>query len=241
MDRTRSELDCSQAWRLIDAQCREGLPGRVALELRLHLAGCPDCRALHRERLAEVAAERVEEIQRPGPDRRVLRRRRLALTFLASCVLIAFVARMDGDWDFDPLVRVERLEGDVWAAGELLGPERGTVPLHRSDLVTTDVGSRARLDAKGLRVELEPRSAVLVVSSAAARLRLEEGAASIDGEGTLETPLGLVEVHGGRARLVLGPDGLDVLADGPGVFVRDARGRRAIQPTRPDGGPRSAG
>jgi hypothetical protein len=240
MDVEPNEVDCERAWRLIEQVCGGGLPGRVALALRRHLADCPDCNAHYRARVRETA-ELARALSthgsapggvgaRSGAARRRLRRRRTALTFLVACFLIAAVARLDGDWEFDPSVTLEWRAGEVWAGGALVGADAPRAVLERSDLVLTDLEGRAHVRARSLELELEPGVRLLVVSATARRLRLEEGRVVLRGEGRLETPRGFVAVDGGEAEVSVDTAGLRIRAlSGRGERI-DARGTVRVAP-----------
>ena len=247
MPRPTTEIDCAQAWKLIERACAGGLPGSLALALRRHMAGCPDCKGLYRTSIESTAAlarsvrGRADHPSRAAggwTDRRLYRRRRTALLFVVASCLIAMVARLDGDWEFDPTLTLEWVEGEAWAGGELVDAANPEVRLARSDLVLVEPGGRARIRARRLELEVEPSSRLLVISAATRRLRLEQGQVILRGSGELETPRGIVEVVDGEARIQVDAASLAVRATAGEVRRIDAGGVHAVEPAgRTEDGP----
>jgi hypothetical protein len=240
MSSDMDRIECPQAWSLIEGVCQGGLPGKVAVELRRHLARCPDCKARYRERI-ELTASLGASVRARGGARHGSRgprwlgttsrerRWRGALLFVVSSLLIAMVARLDGDWNFEPGMRLEVSEGAAWAGGHLVEATAGQVFLERSDLVEVESGARARIASRSLEFELEPGVRLLVVSALAQRLRLERGTIEVAGEGRLETPRGVVELDEGRARVTVTPRSLEVVPLSGRVVRTDARGRERLE------------
>jgi len=125
-------VTCDQASELIDRVVEGGLPGRVAVVLRAHLAGCSTCNTGYRARI-NAAAELGRKLRKRGsgiwstasdsgggamfvrrlPSARV--RRFIMLVFPA--LIFFLVSRLDGDFDFQPPLTVYWVEGTTWAGG----------------------------------------------------------------------------------------------------------------------------
>lgn len=234
-------IDCDRALRLVDAQSTTSLPTHLSEILRGHLAVCPECKSAYRERMQSVAALGRQlrasaggSSARLGPNhfsRRVGSRsiRRFAM-FVVPAALFFLASQLDASWNFEPPLTVHAIEGTAWIGGRPLEPEGGELRLRRSDLVETPPDARCRIVARSFEVAVEPQARVLVISALARRVRLEEGQVDVSGEVTLETPLGLVEVAAGEARVRLDAGGLVVEARSGTVRRIDARGARVVAP-----------
>jgi hypothetical protein len=230
-------VGCERAGRLIECLGPGGLPGAVALVLRRHLAHCPPCRELYRERI-ELAAQvgRVlprEVAERPAPGlegrARSTRLRLLGLLLVAS-VLYLFATRLDRQFEFEPQVTLQWLEGTCWAGGVAVDRDHPRLPVLRSDWIRVEQGGRAQLSCGDLDLELQAGASLLVVSAQDRRLRLEDGPVTLRGSGRLETPRGIVELQEGQASVELRGGELQAqLASGAGFLV-DAAGRRPLGP-----------
>ncbi|MEO0651968.1 MAG: hypothetical protein AAFZ65_14940 [Planctomycetota bacterium] len=230
-------IDCSQAEILIDRLCTGGIPGPVAIVLRRHLAGCPDCKGRYREAvqstadLAKVVRQRpnlASRARETASDRRMYRRRRTALLFVVASFLIAMVARLDGDWSFDPTMAFECSAGEAWVGGQLVNPSHPRVQVLRSDLIRTESDGRGLLRMRSLECEVEPGTELLVISAVAQRVRLRHGSLVLRGDGLLETPRGLIEVEEGVATVHVDERALRVEATSGVVRRIDARGTRTL-------------
>lgn len=237
------QLDCAKALRLIDQQVVGSLPGPVVAILRRHLAGCADCRAGYRERVEAVAslgrgaAQRVASARagaRAGIGRPHHRSRfgsaglRRFIMIVVPALLFFLATRIDSSWEFEPPLMVSCLEGTAWVGGEVLERPMGPRRLRRSDVLATEPDTRARIDARKFELELEPQTRLLVISALTRRVRLEEGTLAVRGDSRIETPLGVVEVSAGEARVRIDGAGLDVVAESGRVTVVDASGRRVV-------------
>lgn len=217
--------------------------------LREHAGRCAPCnellrndllvaarmgRRLRREREDRERRERRSESRRlavAGATERARRPRRFALRLLLlPAVLFALLLNTsDLGLGRGATATFRPLRGTAHAGGEpvdLAGERR----VRRGDWCGTDEDSGARLRSDALTVELGPSTWLLVEDPRAGRLRLERGELLVDGRGTVTSPLGVVVVGPGRARLTLAESALDVRALEGTVRTADAAGERELAP-----------
>lgn len=208
--------------------------------LRGHAPDCEVCAEAYREGvewLGRLAKERV----RPGearPRPRILsafagsskKRNRLRLALWPAVV-------------FFTLLQVDRMRArgsalELYPGGgviEVNGEPLDTGPgapevwdLAGGSWVASGAEGTARIESH--RAEVEVGSGVLVGLERAwpLRLRLERGTLWIEGEATVGTPRGIVELEGGRSRVAVGERGLELECESGGARWLDARGERVL-------------
>jgi hypothetical protein len=193
---------------------------------RLHLTSCPSCRQSYREALASAA--RLGRTIREARERdlRLGRRaegRRRALAAGTRTVrgrgwwklalipaLLVFALVRANPFGADAVLEARWSAGGVRAAGTRLGAEEPARELARGDWCLTDEDASAHLAASGVRIGLGARTQLLVEDARVPRVRLQRGALDLRGACTVTSPVGVVELFTGRARLELEGERLSI-------------------------------
>jgi hypothetical protein len=163
----------------------------------------------------------------PGSDRGA--RLRLLLLPAFAVFLFTVVARGPGP---EETARLLPLGGAVQVGQELLGVAGDGLSVLRGQLCATGEDGRARIEASGGSADLEPGTWLWLEDAEGPRLRLGGGELVARGLATLTSPAGIVEVHGGAARVRLAGGGLEVEALQGEATVANSRGTRTV----PSGG-----
>ena len=210
----RGDVSCAEARKLLTRFLEAALPAREDRALRRHLPGCAECRERYTDVLAAAAgvgrslkAERLErerverrETQRrlafgastATPERRLLFLRPLLWSALIVFLMFRLTHELTGP---GPLaVTIER--GTATVAGQALGPVAPESDADRGDWCSTGRETRLILAAGAAELALESESDLMIESVEPFRVRLETGAAEVEGACTIVTLLGAVEVDG---------------------------------------------
>lgn len=216
--------------------------GRVDLDdtsARAHLARCPKCRDAYRSQMADAArlgrtVQRVHGAGDPGGEDiarpRLGRKQRAVLLLVAVSAVIFMVSRVGKGLRSDPTLPVVWQEGEMWVAGEPVGASFGPRMGLRGDLVQTGSDGRGSLAFDTGRIEIAPRTTLLVESAVGERVRLVGGAVRLVGDGDLNTPFGIVRVAGGAVDVTLVGDELTVASIEGRVVHVSAQGERHVPP-----------
>lgn len=223
----RPEHDCDAALAAIGRFGGSDLGAEEHRELRAHLAHCPTCTASYREAVRAAAS-----LSRVGAAEREARREARQLGAFHMRLFGREAPRRTRGWRWR-LVAIPAFF--IWLLSQIGG--MGTPPA-RVELVSHR--GAVRVDGRPVRAESEPllvlpgrwvrtrdtaraelgsplgslllgdRTEVLVESAGPLRLRLRAGRLDVEGDLTVVTVLGLVEVREGRGRLRLDDRGLEL-------------------------------
>lgn len=208
--------------------------------LRGHGAECASCAESYREGvewLARLAKERV----RPGrvrPRPRILsafagsskKRNRLRLALWPAVVFFTLI-QVDRMRARGSALKLTVEQGPIEVNGEALalGPDAPEVwELPGGSWVVSGPDAGARIETHRAEVEIGPAALLGLERAWPLRLRLEQGPLWIEGKATVGTPLGIVELDGGKSRVALGPEGLELTCESGSARWLNARGERVL-------------
>ncbi|QDU84506.1 hypothetical protein Pla163_16160 [Planctomycetes bacterium Pla163] len=179
---------------------------------RDHMRRCEDCRELYRQQVA-VKARVGRAVMRTGVETgaflgrnetpRFAPRHRRLLVVIALSLAIAGVVRIGGGLRPDPTLGVEWIAGEFFVAGEPTGASYGPRMGLRGDLLQTGADGRGRVRLDDGQILIGPSTTLLVESAVARRVRMVGGRVTVDGEGRLMTPFGVVQVEDGAVEVSL--------------------------------------
>ncbi|MAE28275.1 MAG: hypothetical protein QF724_03440 [Planctomycetota bacterium] len=212
-------LSCEEALRLVHRFLGEDGEGAEHLALREHLEACRACHAAYLDAVGTVAAlgraqrhlrQEEEKNTRRATQRRLAlagagersqrRRRNLRILFLPALAILALV-QFQSAFGAPPRADLAVISGPV-AMPELLIEQAGTVlPMVRGDWCATAPGASARLVVGKTEVHLGALTRVMLEGTRPLRLRIGQGTLVLNGPATVTSPVGVIEVTSGRARL----------------------------------------
>jgi hypothetical protein len=178
------------------------------------------------------AVQRVHGAGEPGGEDlarpRLGRRQRAVLLLVAVSAVIFMASRLGKGLRSDPTLPVVWQEGEMWVAGEPVGASFGPRMGLRGDLVQTGADGRGALSFDTGRIEIAPRTTMLVESAVAERVRLVGGSVRLLGDGELNTPFGIVRVERGACDVALVGDELTIASLEGRVVHVSAQGERTV-------------
>lgn len=240
-------IDCGEAAGLTRAFASGVLGTAETKRLRSHLARCRECMGAYRaaiETTAQLGRFTVEE-----REKRLIDRQRRALhakafgprekgrkrpnwlrlrLVLMPAFFIYLMIQITGLGPPPARVDLVASEGPVTLDGRDVGGREDEILVLPGRWVGTGPYAKALLDARSASVELAAETELLLESARPVRLRLRRGGVQVEGDLTVVTVLGLVEVAEGRGHLYFGDGGLQVEPEVGTWKLFDKRGERTF-------------
>jgi hypothetical protein len=240
-------LDCDEVVGLSRAFASGTLDMEDTRRLRSHLAHCRECMNTYRDAVqttAQLGRFTIEEREKRLLDRQ--RRARHAKVFsspekvskrpnwlrlrliLMPAFFIYLMIQITGFGPPPARVDLVKSDGQVSLQGREVGGREHELLVLPGRWVTTGLYSKAWLDARTAKVRMSGETELLLESARPVRLRLRRGGLEVEGDITLVTALGLLEISEGRGHVFLGDGGLrlDPVAGSWKLF--DRRGERSF-------------
>jgi hypothetical protein len=213
-----SPLTCEEALRLVHRFLGEGPDTGEHLILREHLEGCRACNDVYLDTVGAAAAlgrTRRHLREEKEKDTRRITQRRLAFggampgnrsgrnlrILLLPALAIFAMLHFQSIFGAPPRVDLSIIAGPV-AIPDVVLEEPGTVlPMARGDWCATARGASARLAVGQTEVHLGGLTRVMLEDTRPLRLRFGHGTLVLSGPATVTSPVGVIEVVEGRARL----------------------------------------
>ena len=217
--------------------------------VRAHLARCASCREHYHAsvetmvRLARAPAAYYDGLSRAprmldgaagrGRTRPAsVRRQSLVKLVLPAFGLYAALV-MSGRAETAREVRIGALSGIVQVGEHTLGPNDGPSLLVRSQGVSTDAGSRARIEADEARLLVEPSTAFAIERLHPLRLRLFEGALSFEGAVVISTRSGVLETADASGVIEIDEHALEIAVSSGEVGFQGPSRQVVVRPGLP--------
>ena len=243
---TGDEITCEVAWILIQGFVSGESTADGERAMRAHTERCGDCRDEYRsavvtaakiggeQRRKRVAAERERRhrelrqaaFEASAPPTGRFHRLRTLLYPAFFAFLMFQISRLSLAVEG---VEVTRLEGEVSAAQV---PLEGTAArrLARGEWCETRTDSSARLATSGCSAVLGPDARLRVERAMPARFRLTRGTLDLEGECTVSTGWGILDLGPGKARVRVDDGTLEVASRAGDVQLTGAAGAQRIAP-----------
>lgn len=242
-----AQADCDEAARLTRIFTKGKLVRSEMRRLRSHMTHCAPCRESYREAVettASLSRFTVEERERQQVERhkrslhaKVFGSRkpkgsrfpfRLRL-ILMPAIFIYLVTQITSLGPPPANVEVVDVQGKVTLSGTDIDPEVENLLVLPGRWLTTMANGRVWLDSGECRFQLSSETSVLLERARPLRLRMRHGYASVDGDLSIVTVIGLLKVTQGKGNVYLTDAGLRVEPEsGEWVFL-DRRGEHRME------------